>query len=304
MTDYSDSENARRVTLAGLMVNLLLTALKILAGIFGKSGAMLADGLHSLSDLVTDFIVLYSLKVSFKERDQTHHYGHGKYETFATMIISFALAAVAAGILHSGLRSVLDAFRGIQIPQPGTVALVAALVSIVVKEMVFRYTFAVGKRIQSPALIANAWHHRSDAFSSIGTSIGIAGAVFLGESWRILDPLAGMFISVFIFRIAWKLGVPSVRQLLEAAPPAQVRNELESIIAGVHGVRHFHNLRSRYVGNTLAVEVHIKVNKSLTVEASHDIASRVEQSIRARFGQDTHVGVHVEPYETEKAPEQ
>jgi cation diffusion facilitator family transporter len=301
MTDYSASEHARRVTLAGLVVNLLLTTLKILAGIFGKSGAMLADGLHSLSDLVTDFIVLFSIKVAGKERDQTHHYGHGKYETFATMIISFALAAVAVGILNSGFRSVMDALRGIQPPKPGVVALVAALVSIAVKELLYRFTLKAGKRIQSPVLIANAWHHRSDALSSMGTSAGIAGAVFLGESWRILDPLAGMVISVFIFRIAWQLGLPSVRQLLEAAPPAHVREELESIISGVHGVRHFHNIRSRYVGNSLAVEVHIKVDKSLTVEASHDIASTVEQSLRARFGQDTHVGVHVEPYTSETA---
>lgn len=296
MSDVSMAQKAHRVTLAGMLINLALSASKILAGIAGRSSAMLADGLHSMSDLVTDVIVLFSVRIAFKERDQTHHYGHGKYETFATMIVSFALALVAGGILFNGLLSVAAALQGKLLPKPGFVALIAALVSMLVKELLFRYTIAEGKKIQSTAIIANAWHHRSDALSSIGTTIGIAGAIMLGETWRILDPLAGMVISIFIFKIAWQLGEPSIRQLLEAAPPVKVREEIENIISATAGVMYFHNLKSRYVGKSLAIEVHIKVEKSLSVEVSHNIATAVEVSLRQRFGMDTHVGVHVEPY--------
>lgn len=296
MSDHSMAQKANRVTLAGLLINLVLSVSKILAGIAGRSSAMLADGLHSMSDLVTDVVVLFSVRIAFKERDHTHHYGHGKYETFATMIISFALALVAGGILFDGLLSVTDVLQGKVLPKPGFVALMAAIVSMLVKEFLFRYTLSEGKKIQSTAIIANAWHHRSDALSSIGTTIGIAGAILLGEAWRILDPLAGMVISLFIFKIAWQLGAPSIRQLLEAAPPANVREEIEKIISGTAGVLYFHNFRSRYVGKSIAIEVHIKVEKSLSVEVSHNIATAVEVSLRQRFGMDTHVGVHVEPY--------
>lgn len=296
MSDLSMAQKANRVTLAGMLINLGLSVSKILAGIAGSSSAMLADGMHSMSDLVTDVIVLFSVRIAFKERDHTHHYGHGKYETFATMIVSFALALVAGGILFDGVLSVADVLQGNVLPKPGFVALIAAIVSLLVKELLFRYTLSEGKKIQSTAIIANAWHHRSDALSSIGTTIGIAGAILLGEHWRILDPLAGMVISIFIFKIAWQLGKPSIRQLLEAAPPAKVREEIECIISDTAGVLHFHNLRSRYVGKSLAIEVHIKVEKSLSVEVSHNIATDVELSLKRHFGYDTHIGVHVEPY--------
>ncbi|HMM11807.1 MAG TPA: cation diffusion facilitator family transporter [Bacteroidales bacterium] len=296
MKNQDRSKTVTRVTVAGMLVNLVLTVAKIVAGIVGRSAAMLADGFHSLSDIITDLVVLTFVRMSGKESDETHHYGHGKYETFATMIISFALLVVGVAIFWESLQKVYGAINGEVLAQPGSVALWAALVSIVVKEWLFRWTRLVGQRIDSSAVVANAWHHRSDALSSIGTALGISGAIFLGESWRVLDPIAGMVVSVFIIKVAWDLGVPSIRELLEATLPDHVNDEIVALINDQHGVKSFHRLKTRKIGNVLAVEVHVKVDKGLSVEASHEIATAVEQALRRRFGNQTHVGVHIEPY--------
>ncbi|MDP3443426.1 MAG: cation diffusion facilitator family transporter [Ignavibacteria bacterium] len=287
---------AKRVTILGFIVNVILTTGKLFAGIVGKSSAMLADGIHSFSDMITDLIVILFVGVSGKERDNDHQYGHGKYETFATMLISFALAIVGVGIFWEGLQKVIDTVNGIQLPEPGMIAFYAALVSILGKEIIYQYTIIVGKKIDSQAVIANAWHHRSDAFSSIGTALGIGGAIFFGESWRILDPIAGMIVSIFILKIAIELGLPSIKELLEVALPETVRKEISQIIASQKGVEHFHQLRTRKIGNIMAVEVHVKVNKNLSVEESHTIATEVENALRDTYGANTHVGVHIEPY--------
>jgi cation diffusion facilitator family transporter len=300
-------KQVNKVTLVGFFTNLLLSIGKIMAGMIGKSGAMLADGIHSLSDFVTDIIVLIFIRASSKERDRDHHYGHGKFETFATMLISFGLMVVGVGIFWTGLQEVISALKGEIITQPGMIALIAALVSILFKEGLYWYTIKTGKRINSSAVVANAWHHRSDAFSSVGTAIGISGAIFLGEKWRVLDPIASIIVSFFIVKVAWDLATPSVKELLENSLPQKVEDEIFATIQGVSGVKACHNLRTRKIGNYFAIEVHVKVDKSLSVEAAHMIATEVERQLRDKYGRQTHIGVHIEPYyervhETVSAP--
>jgi len=296
----SDANNRlkqiNKVTIVGFFVNLILTIAKVMAGIIGKSSAMVADGMHSLSDFATDIIVLVFVKFSSKDLDDDHKYGHGKFETFATMIIAFALLAVGIGIFWSGLNKVITALKGEIIEQPGIIALYAALISIVSKEALYWYTVKTGKKVNSQAVIANAWHHRSDAFSSIGTALGISGAIFLGEKWRILDPIAGIIVSFFIIKVAWDIAKPSIKELLESALSEETENEISDLIMHVEGVKNFHKLKTRKIGNTYAIEAHVRVDKDLSVEASHNIASEIEKLLRERFGIQTHIGIHIEPY--------
>ncbi len=296
MNNNSRIKTIRNVTLIGSVVNLLLTVGKIIAGIVGKSSAMVADGVHSLSDLVTDIIVLVFIRVSGKERDKNHQYGHGKYETFATMLISFALMIVGAGILWTGAKKVLDSINGVVTEQPSYIALYAALISIITKEGLYWYTKIIGVKVHSQAMVANAWHHRSDAFSSIGTALGISGAILLGEKWRVLDPIAGIIVSFFILKVAWDIANPSIKELLESSLPEETENDILEIIKNTSGVKGFHNLKTRKIGDIFAIEVHIKVDKELTVESSHQIAAEIEKSMRDKFGNQSHIGIHIEPY--------
>ena len=288
-------DTVRRVTWIGLIANLLLSLGKVLAGLLGKSTAMLADGIHSLSDLITDVVVLVFVGVSGKERDHDHHYGHGKYETFASMLVSFVLCAVGIGIFISGIKLMLQGIRGEPIERPGYLALIAAPVSILVKEWLFRYTRSQARKTSSSVMMANAWHHRSDALSSVGTLIGISGAMFLGEQWRILDPITSMIVSVFIVKVGIDLALPSINELLEVALPKELETEIMSIIRDVPGVDDAHNLKTRKNGNTYVIDVHIRVDKTYTVLKSHNIASQVERDIRKHYGQKTYINVHVEP---------
>ena len=288
-------QEARRVTVVGFFVNLFLTAAKITAGIMGKSSAMIADGVHSLSDFATDIVVIAFVNVSGKDSDDNHKYGHGKFETFATLIISLALAGVGIGIFINGLEKIIEYLKGGALEEPGLIALWAAIISIVSKEVLFRYTIVIGKRINSPAVVANGWHHRSDALSSIGTALGISGAIFLGESWRILDPIAGIVVSFFILKVAYDLGMPSAKELLEASLPDEIVTEIEDIISGHPEVIKFHHLKTRKVGTVFAIDVHIKLDKQTTFIRSHDIATQIEHSIRERYGRGTHINIHTEP---------
>lgn len=286
---------ARHVTWVGFLVNLVLSLAKIAAGALGRSGAMIADGIHSFSDFVTDAVVLVFIRISSKARDDDHPYGHGKFETFATMLIGATLLAVGAGLIWSAAAKIIAVRQGEVLPRPRYLALAAAAVSILVKETLYRYTAAAGRRIGSGPLTANAWHHRSDALSSVGTLLGIAGAIFLGPRGRILDPLASFAVSLFILGVAWRLTASSVGDLLDKALPPQTEQEISECIASVAGVRSLHNLRTRRSGNDYLIEVHIRVDRTITVVASHDIASRVERAVRQRFGDNTLVTVHVEP---------
>ncbi len=285
-----------RVTLVGFVVNLILSAAKLAAGILGRSGAMVADAIHSFSDMATDIAVIVFARISSKPKDDGHDYGHGKYETLATIIISLALAAVGIGILSSSIGSIRTILEGGTLPRPGAVALVAAVVSIVAKEILYRYTVRVGRRIDSPSVIANAWHHRSDALSSLGTLAGIGCAYFLGEKWRIADPIAALLVAVFIFKIALDLIRTGLGELLEKSLPADVEQEILSIVTANPEIRSPHNLRTRRIGASIAIEVHVRVDGAMSVAHSHALTVDIEHRLRARFGAGTMIAIHVEPF--------
>lgn len=276
-------------------MNLLLVGLKAVAGLVGHSAAMISDAVHSLSDFVTDIVVLVFVRVSARPQDEDHDYGHGKYETLATLFIGLALAAAAVGIVVSGAGKLARWLQGEDLPAPGKIALWAALASIVAKELLFQYTRIKGKHLNSKALEANAWHHRSDALSSIGTAIGIGGAILLGSRWTVLDPLASIVVGAMLVKVAWDLLGPSFGELTDSSLPADMEQEMMDIIRGVPGVEDPHNLRTRRIGNRIAAEVHIRLDGTLPLSEAHEKASEVERRFKERFGAQSHVIVHMEP---------
>lgn len=284
-----------RVTFVGFVVNLVLSLLKLAAGLIGRSGAMVADAVHSFSDLATDVVVIAFARISAKPRDPGHDYGHGKYETLATIVISIALGVVGAGILLNSIEGIRTVVEGGTLPRPGAIALVAAVVSIVVKEILYRYTVRVGHQVQSPSVIANAWHHRSDALSSLGTLAGIGCAYFLGDKWRIADPVAALVVAIFIFKIAFDLIRTGLGELLEQSLPADVEEEILHIVTANPEIREPHNLRTRRIGASIAIEVHVRMDGQMTVEHSHDLTVEIERRLRERFGEGTMIAIHVEP---------
>ena len=284
-----------RVTWTGSIVNFALLVFKFVAGIVGHSAAMVADAVHSLSDFVTDIIVVAFVRISAKPEDEGHDYGHGKYETLATAIIALILFFVGIGIMFNGAKSVFDTINGKPLAAPSILALTVAALSILLKELLYRYTIHKAKGLNSQAMIANAWHHRSDAFSSIGTFIGIGGAICLGEQWRILDPLAAIVVSIFIMRVAVQLLKPCVDELLERSLPAETENIILEIIRSFPEVSEPHHLRTRRIGNRLAIEVHIRMNGNTPLAEAHSLASEVEKRLKYEFGKDTHIGIHMEP---------
>ena len=284
-----------RVTFVGFVVNLVLSLLKLAAGLVGRSGAMVADAVHSFSDLATDVVVIAFARISAKPRDPGHDYGHGKYETLATIIISIALGVVGAGILFNSIEGIRTVVEGGTLPRPGAIALVAAVVSIVVKEILYRYTVRVGHQVQSPSVIANAWHHRSDALSSLGTLAGIGCAYFLEDKCRIADPVAALVVAIFIFKIAFDLIRTGLGELLEQSLPADVEEEILHIVTANPEIREPHNLRTRRIGASIAIEVHVRMDGQMTVEHSHDLTVEIERRLRERFGEGTMIAIHVEP---------
>lgn len=288
-----------RVTLAGSVVNLLMVGLKAVAGVAGHSAAMVSDAVHSLSDFITDIVVLVFVRVSARPQDEGHDYGHGKFETLATLLIGLALAGAAVGIVVSGATKLARWLQGEDLPSPGRIALWAALVSIIVKELLFQYTRFKGRKLNSPALEANAWHHRSDALSSIGAAIGIGGAIVLGERWTVLDPMASIVVGAMLVKVAWDLLGPSFGELTDSSLPADTEREMIGIINAVEGVEDPHNLRTRRIGNHVAAEVHIRLDGRLTLEEAHEKASEVESRFKDRFGKESHIIIHMEPSKTQ-----
>lgn len=284
-----------RVTLVGFAVNLVLSLAKLTAGVFGRSGAMVADAVHSFSDLATDVVVIVFARISAKPRDDGHDYGHGKYETLATILISMALGVVGVGILVNSIGAVRSVLDGGVLPRPGLVALVAAVLSIAAKEILYRYTVREGRAIDSPSVVANAWHHRSDALSSLGTLVGIGCAYFLGDKWRIADPIAALIVAVFIFKVAFDLIRTGVGELLEKSLPEETEREILRIVTLDPAVREPHNLRTRRIGAAIAIEIHIRVDGAMTVARSHALTVGIERRLRERFGEGTMIAVHVEP---------
>ena len=284
-----------KVTIVGSIVNFLLLVFKFFAGIAGHSAAMLADAVHSLSDFITDIVVIVFVRIAGKPEDKGHDYGHGKYETLATAIIGLLLLCVGFGIFWNGASSIYTFLRGGQLESPGVVALVAALVSIVSKEILYQYTVIQGKKLNSQAVIANAWHHRSDALSSIGTAIGIGGAILLGDHWWVLDPVAAVVVSFFIMKVSVRLLIPCVDELLEKSLPEDVEKEIEQTVLSFPGVSQPHHLRTRRIGNYYAIELHVRMDGTITLEEAHSTATAIENKLKEMFGKGTHVGIHVEP---------
>lgn len=284
-----------RVTLLGMFLNIVLFVFKLVAGIVGRSGAMVADAVHSASDFATDIVVLLFVRISAKPRDDDHDWGHGKYETLASLIIGVVLLAVGVELLVESVEKISAVVAGEVLPRPGIIAIIAAAISIVAKEALYQYSVRVGRKLDSPSVIANAWHHRSDALSSIGALLGIGCAYFLGEKWRIADPIAAIVVAALIMKVAINLCRTAIAELLEKSLPAEVEEEILAIISATPNVHKPHNLRTRSIGSNIAIEVHIRVDGSMTVHASHEISRDIEQRLRNRFGQQTAVAIHIEP---------
>lgn len=285
------------VTVCGAAGNLALCAFKAVAGILGRSSAMVADAVHSLSDLVSDIVVLVMVRVASKSKDKSHDYGHGKFETLATLAVSLLLLVVGAKLMAGAVERILSVARGGSLEAPGRIALLAAIVSIAIKELLYQWTARVGKRVDSQAMVANAWHHRSDALSSVGSAIGIGGAILLGGKWTILDPLVGAVISIVILVVAVKMAIPAINELTEASLPEETEDRILSIIKSVPGVDNVHDLRTRRIGPDIIVDVHVVVDPEMTVAAAHDITTVAEEAVRKEFGSGTQLSIHVEPNE-------
>ncbi len=284
-----------RVTLAGSVGNALLVAFKFVAGLAGHSAAMVADAVHSLSDFITDIVVLVFVGISARPQDRSHDYGHGKFETLASLFISLALVAAAIGIILSGGMKLAAWIGGEELASPGHIALWAALLSILLKELMFQYTARKGRELDSPALKANAWHHRSDALSSVGSALGIGGAVLLGGRWTVLDPLASVVVGAMLVKVAWEIMRPSLGELTDESLPEKTEEDILSVLRSFPEVSEPHNLRTRHIGNRIAIEAHIRMDGSITLAQAHDVTSRIERALKERFGPQTIVTLHMEP---------
>ena len=284
-----------KVTLVGSVGNAILLAFKFVAGIAGNSSAMIADAVHSLSDFVTDILVLVFVSISAKPQDQSHDYGHGKFETIASFLIALALMAAAMGIVVSGTMKFLSWLDGNELKTPGWIALWAALLSIAIKELLYQYTMHRARKLDSQVMVANAWHHRSDALSSIGAAIGIGLAIWLGQRWTVFDPLASIVVGLMLVKVAYELLKTSMGELTECSLPEETENEIIEIILSFNDVGQLHNLRTRRIGNRIAIEAHVRMDGQLPLYVVHERATTIEQKLKERFGATTHVSLHMEP---------
>ena len=292
-----------KVTLIGSAGNAALLTFKFIAGIMGHSSAMIADAVHSLSDFVTDLLVLVFVSISAKPQDKSHDYGHGKFETIASFLIGLALVAAATGIVVSGTMKLIDWWSGEQLEAPGWIALWAALLSIFIKELLYQYTARQGRKIDSQVMIANAWHHRSDALSSIGAALGIGLAIWLGQRWTVLDPVASIIVGLMLVKVAYELLKVSIGELTEQSLPADTEQEIEQIIKSFADVQEPHNLRTRRIGDHIAIEAHVRMDGQLPLNTVHERATTIERKLKERFGAKTHVTLHMEPLSS-KIPSQ
>lgn len=292
---FLQNDTVFRVTFLGLVINIFLTIGKYLIGFLGISRAMVADATHSFSDLASDLIILFVVRIATRPPDDNHRYGHGKFETFAIVIVTFILFFVATGILLDAIKNIFFFVKGVEQSKPKEIALIAAFVSIAVKEIMFWFTYIYAKKFNSQLLLANAWHHRSDSLSSIAALLGIAGSIYLNNKWIILDPIAAIIVCMMIYRVALKIFKPAINELLEKSLPEHVRNEIFTIISNVEQVKNPHNLKTRKIGNNYAIEVHIYLDENMSVMQSHQITEEIEKKIKDRFGPLTHITIHVEP---------
>jgi cation diffusion facilitator family transporter len=287
---------ALHVTVVGIFINIFLVLLKFAAGIWGRSSAIIADAVHSLSDFASDILVIAGMRLAERPADKTHKYGHGKFETLSAVFLSFILIFTGIGIFAAGADKIIKFFNGTIIAKPGWIAAFAAFFSIVSKEFLYHYTVRIGRKINSQAVVANALHHRSDSFSSIGALLGVGGALILGEKWRVLDPIAAIIVSFFIIKVSIFILKKSTNELLEASLEEETETEILQITSSVPGVRNPHNLKTRSIGSYIAVDIHIEVSNSLNVEGAHDISSELEKKLKERFGSSSLISVHIEPH--------
>ena len=295
--EKSRNQRITNITLWGAIANLMLTLVKFLAGIFGKSAAMTADAVHSLTDLISDAVVLVMVKISSKGKDKSHDYGHGKFETLATLVVSLLLLVVGVGLMSKGIESIRFVIGGGTIEKPSMIALWAAVISIAVKEILYQWTARVGKAVDSQAVIANAWHHRSDALSSVGSLVGIGGAILLGGKWTVLDPIVGCIISIVIIVVAVKISIPALNELTDASLPDEIENQIMGIIQSVEKVENVHDLRTCRNGQNYIIDAHVVLDPMMTVAEAHDITVKIEAALRQEYGADTLIAIHVEPDE-------
>ncbi|MCQ2342783.1 MAG: cation diffusion facilitator family transporter [Paludibacteraceae bacterium] len=295
MRKNSREKQIANVTICGAGVNLLLTIAKMAAGVWGHSAAMVADAVHSLSDLISDFVVLVMVHIAGQDTDKNHDYGHGKFETLATVAVALLLLVVGGRLIAHGIEQIRYVAQGGTLARPGMIALWAALVSIITKEILYQWTAHVGRQVNSQAVIANAWHHRSDALSSIGALIGIGGAILLGGKWTVLDPIVGCVISVVIIAVAVKMLLPALSELTEASLSDEVEQHITQLATAVSGVEDVHNLKTRRSGPNIIIDLHIVVNGEKTVREAHDITIDIENALRNEFGEETQISIHVEP---------
>lgn len=295
MKANSREKEIYKVTIIGAIGNFLLLTFKFIAGFLSNSAAMIADAVHSLSDFLTDIVVMIFVRISSKEEDENHHYGHGKFETLATVIIGIVLVAVGLGIMKNGITSIIEVAKGNTIKAPGIIALVAAIVSIIVKEILYRYTVIKGKKLDSPSVVANAWHHRSDAFSSIGTTLGIGGAILLGNKWTILDPIAAVVVSVFILKVAYQLTKAGLDELLEKSLPKEIEKKIIETLLSFDEISSPHHLRTRRIGKSYSIEVHIRMDGEMSLYDAHQITVDIEKKLKEELHKDIFINIHMEP---------
>lgn len=286
----------RKITHLSIWINAVLTGVKLAAGIFGRSQALIADAVHSISDFATDIAVLVGLRYSSKPVDKDHAYGHGKYETLVAAVIALALGYVGVRIAGSAIQRIFHAMHGDPLAMPSVYAFWAAVLSIAVKEGLYRATIKVARATGNSSLVANAWHHRSDAFSSIATAAGVGAAAFFGHDWLILDPIAALFVSIFILKVAWQIMREQVGNLTDQSLSPEVCEEILALARGIPGIAEPHNLRTRMVGHIPVIDLHIRLRADMPLREAHDIASALEQALRARFGKETIANLHPEPY--------
>ena len=292
----SRETTVRRVALVGLAVNLALSALKFAAGFLGHSRAVVADAVHSLSDVATDVALLVGVRYWSRPRDVDHPYGHGRIETIVTVSIGLLLAIVGVGIAYESIARIHERHA----ETPGAVALVAALVSIVAKEVLYRWTVRVGRRVKSSAVIANAWHHRSDALSSIPALLAVGGAMLV-PAWPFLDHIGAVVVCLFILGAAYKILRPAVGQLIDTGLPEAERRAMLDVAQACPGALDAHDLRSRSLGAGIALDLHVAVDPDLTVVEGHAIAEEVRMRLHAEFPDVVDVVVHVDPHGIEPA---
>ena len=293
-TEIASDDSGRSVTIVGALVNIFLIISKGLAGVFGHSQALIADAIHSISDLFTDVVVLLGLRYGRRAPDAEHHFGHARIETMASAIVGMALIGTA---VYIGRDAALNIYRHTEY-HPKGVAVVAAAIAVALKEALYHFTVHAGRRIKSQLLVANAWHHRSDAFSSVAVLLGVTVAYFK-PTWHILDSYAALLVSFFIIKIGYEIIIKTINEFTDAAPKGEILDKIKKCAMSVEGVVDVHDLRARISGSVFQMEIHISVDGRLTVLEGHRIAKAAEKRIVEQIEDIGSVIVHVDPVDME-----